>query len=675
MKIATKLLSAILGILVLGASISTWWTSSITENALKHSITGEQTALVDGGIHDFDSRITSMRLLLAQGSDALYVRDVLLHPDNAAAAADASQRLRQLEKMLPNVMVYGVIGPDGTVVACSVEGNAGKQNLKDRPYFAEAMQGKFVISDAALSQTTKSPAFFMANPVLLDGKVIGVVYMTVDLATMGEQIFKDITIGKEGYVFMMAPPGKTLYHPDMKRIFEDTSAFQWVKGMFSQKNGIYEYTFNGSERLSAVATSQTTGWLLALTATRDDVLADVAEVRNASMLAALCMTLVVACVTLAMVRNVTQSLGRAVKVAEAVAAGDLSDSPRTTRKDEVGLLRRALQGMVENLRAMVATAEDKTREAQDTAEKAAQAVLVAEKAQLEAEGARRAGLLEAASRLEVIVGRVVSAAEELSAQVEQAGRGAEVQRERVAETASAMEEMNATVLAVAKNAMEAATATDNARTNATSGAKVVNEVVQAIGTVHRGSQEVSMKITSLGTQADGIGRVMGVISDIADQTNLLALNAAIEAARAGDAGRGFAVVADEVRKLAEKTMTATKEVGDAIRGIQGGTEDAVNAVHQSNVAIERSTELVSEAGEALTSIVRMVESSSDQVRAIAAASEQQSAASEEISRGTDDINRIASETASSMHQSAQAVQEMAHMAQELQALVADLQRS
>ena len=65
--------------------------------------------------------------------------------------------------------------------------------------------------------------------------------------------------------------------------------------------------------------------------------------------------------------------------------------------------------------------------------------------------------------------------------------------------------------------------------------------------------------------AEGIGRIMNVISDIADQTNLLALNAAIEAARAGDAGRGFAVVADEVRKLAEKTMTATKEVGDAIR--------------------------------------------------------------------------------------------------------------
>ena len=82
---------------------------------------------------------------------------------------------------------------------------------------------------------------------------------------------------------------------------------------------------------------------------------------------------------------------------------------------------------------------------------------------------------------------------------------------------------------------------------------------------------------------------MGVISDIADQTNLLALNAAInEAAARVRAGRGFAVVADEVRKLAEKTMTSTLDVSNAIRAIQESTDKSMGAVDECSPAYQRS---------------------------------------------------------------------------------------
>ena len=117
-----------------------------------------------------------------------------------------------------------------------------------------------------------------------------------------------------------------------------------------------------------------------------------------------------------------------------------------------------------------------------------------------------------------------------------------------------MEQMNATVLEVARNATQSAATSGQAQSKANEGASVVTQVIHGIGEVESTAISLKDQMTVLGKQSESIGQILNVISDIADQTNLLALNAAIEAARAGDAGRGFAVVADEVRKLAEKTM-------------------------------------------------------------------------------------------------------------------------
>lgn len=335
-------------------------------------------------------------------------------------------------------------------------------------------------------------------------------------------------------------------------------------------------------------------------------------------------------------------------------------------------LAMALNSTADNLANYRKASSTAQAEAEHDREEAKKALVEAQKAQALAESAKSEGMLHAASQLENVVEIVSSASQDLAVKIDQSRSGADDQSGRVRETATAMEQMNATVREVAQNAQQAAGIADQTRQQALEGAQIVNDAVKGIESVHTQSLAIRQDMDVLGKQAESIGQVMSVIADIADQTNLLALNAAIEAARAGDAGRGFAVVADEVRKLAEKTMSATQEVGQAIGDIQAGTRKNIVNVEQSASAIEEATRLSIRSGDSLKQILELVHLVNDQVQAIAAASEQQSAASEEINKSVEQVATISAETAQTMEKAAHAVDGLAQQAQVLQGLIRDM---
>jgi methyl-accepting chemotaxis protein len=264
---------------------------------------------------------------------------------------------------------------------------------------------------------------------------------------------------------------------------------------------------------------------------------------------------------------------------------------------------------------------------------------------------------------------VASASEELSSTAAQQAQGAETQKDQTSQVASAMQEMASTVMQVSENSNRAAASSKQAADTARQGGVIVDETLAKMRAISESVRSTAKKVEELGKSSDQIGRIIGVIDDIADQTNLLALNAAIEAARAGEQGRGFAVVADEVRKLAERTTTATKEIAQMIRTVQDETRTAVAAMEEGTRQVEAGLETTSQAGDSLKHIIEMSEQVGQMITHIAAAATQQSSATEEINGNMEQIAHLVKESAEGAQQSAKACQDLSGLAMDLQKMV------
>ncbi|SDF05428.1 methyl-accepting chemotaxis protein [Desulfovibrio legallii] len=590
------------------------------------------------------------------------------------------QFLSAMSQSSPAVNSLYVFDAAGRMRALCIQGKSSAQlsDLTGREYVRAALTGKPGFSGTPTKSSATGKIIVSVTAPVLDeaGKIAGGVGMSYAIDSLEEKYIKTLKIGQTGFPFIIAPGGPFVAHPDSSLVLQDHSANPGVREMLAASSGQgVPYVRNGVSRMLAWATVPDWNWKVALTMDLDEIQAPAQQQRNVMLglgITAVVLLLVVCLLTLEKVA--IRPLRKLEAYAGVVAGGDLNASLDLRLKNEIGKLADALRAMVANLKAKIAEADENTRKAQEESERAAQATAEAEAARAAAERAKAEGMLQAADQLEGVVGTVTTASEQLSAQVEQSSRGAERQSARASETATAMEEMNATVMEVARNAAEAADSAKTAKTKAADGAGVVAQVVDGIGHLREQALGLKDEMTVLGQQAEGIGQILGVISDIADQTNLLALNAAIEAARAGEAGRGFAVVADEVRKLAEKTMTATKQVGDAIHEIQSGTRKNVDNVEHVVEVVVGTTELAGKSGAALHEIVSLVDATAQQVQSIAAAAEEQSAASEEINHSIEDVNRISAETSEAMHHAAGSVADLARQAQVLRGLIEQMKQ-
>ncbi|MDL2209674.1 methyl-accepting chemotaxis protein [Desulfovibrio sp. OttesenSCG-928-O18] len=551
---------------------------------------------------------------------------------------------------------------------------------KENYYLGVKQAGKTALTEPFYDPVNKLLMVSLTAPVFQKGQVVGGAVADMSLSGISTLLAK-VRPFETGYAFVVSDKGVVVghYNPENqgKTITEVSSASpeELNAGLAGKATftTINKSVVDGTEVMAVyVPFTFLEGhapWYFAVAVPVSTILAGA----NSELYQSVAICFVGIILAVVVIFLISSSIARPLSVmaafAGSVARGNYDEKVDTTGfTAELHALNTALQDMIDSLLKTMREANDSKLAAEEGLAKAQAASEEANKAQQAAEEGRQK-LLHTAEQVEELVGRLSTATEELSAQVEQSSVSVNQQRELVMNAAAAMEEMNSTVLEVARNASDASTGSEKAKNAANDGALVVKQSIDAIGSVQTDISSLHKEMEELGTQAQSIGNIMTVISDIADQTNLLALNAAIEAARAGDAGRGFAVVADEVRKLAEKTMTATQEVGKAITGVQQGTQRSISAVSQTVAHLDDTTGLVDQSGLSLQNIVHESELVADQISGIATAAEEQSATSAEISTSLSNISSSADETATAMEHSAQAVSELARQTASLQEIV------
>lgn len=251
------------------------------------------------------------------------------------------------------------------------------------------------------------------------------------------------------------------------------------------------------------------------------------------------------------------------------------------------------------------------------------------------------GVASQATQMETSAQAMSATAEEATKQASAVAAASEQGAANVQTVASAAEELSSSIAEIGRQVSHSSQIAANAVTEA----RKANEMVQ-------GLLNASQKI----------GEIVALINDIADQTNLLALNATIEAARAGEAGKGFAVVAAEVKNLATQTSKATEEIGTQITGVQGATQNAVNAIASIGKTIGEIDQIA-------TTIAAAVEEQGAATQEIARNVEEAAKGTQEVSSNIGGVTEAANSTGAVANQVLSSARTLSHQSGEMRDLV------
>ncbi len=458
-----------------------------------------------------------------------------------------------------------------------------------------------------VDKATGQPTLFINQRISAGGRVLGVAGLGYSLSAMSALI-ADFRFGERGEVYLVGSDGQVKIHPrsehNGRAALAELAGAQAARQLETQAGQVVRFERNGETFLAMAQPLEGLGWALIAEVPEAEIFGEARRTLWTTSLIGAAIGLfflgVIVLLARGLVRPIRQVTAALVEIGG--GGGDLTRRLDENRADELGDLARGFNRFIGSLRSLIGD------------------------------------VLKTSEQLRSAVGQVARVVDDTAVR---AGR----QHEMTDMVATAVHEMGLTVQEIARNASNAAQASQGARSEALEARQVVGE---SIGHIERMSGEIGQaagSVTELAQQVASIDQVLAVIRSISEQTNLLALNAAIEAARAGDMGRGFAVVADEVRTLASRTQASTDEIQQMIGRLKNGAETAVSAMHAGQAATGTGVQASQRTGQSLQAITAQVEAISDMNTQVATATEEQSSVTEEITHNVQGIADLAQATA------------------------------